>query len=51
MRKNHRILKLFVTVVLGINIAACGSAGQTIVETPTFTPTITLTPSPTVTVT
>jgi len=51
MRKNHLILKLFLFIVLGINLQACGSIQQMIQETPTPTPTITLTPSPTLTAT
>src|SRR3972149_614429 len=45
MRKNQLILKLFVIIVLGINLQACGSIQQMIQGTPTPTPTITLTPS------
>ena len=51
MRKNHLMLKLFVIVILGINLQACGSIQQMIQGTPTFTPTVTLTPSPTLTAT
>ncbi len=55
MRKNHLILKLFVIILLGINLQACGSIQQMIqgtpTFTPTFTPTITLTPSLTPTAT
>lgn len=51
MRKYHLILNLFVIVILGINMQACGSIQQMIQGTPTFTPTITLTPSPTFTAT
>jgi hypothetical protein len=51
MRKNHLILKLFLFIVLGMNLQACGSIQQMIQGTPTFTPTITLTPSLTPTAT
>lgn len=51
MRWQHLILKLFVAVLVGINIQACGSMQQMLQGTPTSTPTITLTPSPTLTAT
>ena len=51
MRKNHLIRKLFVIVMLGIQLQACGLTGQMIQGTPTLTPTSTLPPSPTLTVT
>jgi len=47
MRKYHLLLKLFVAIVLGINLQACGSIQQMLQGTLTFTPTIPLTPSPT----
>jgi len=55
MRKNHLTLTLFMTIVLGINLEACGSIQQMIQGTPTSTPTITptssLTPTATLTLT
>lgn len=46
MRKSHLNWQLFVIILLGISLQACGSIQQMIQGTPTFTPTITLTPSP-----
>lgn len=40
------ILTLFVIVIVGVNLQSCGSIQQPIQGTPTFTPAITLTPSP-----
>ncbi|HMB22790.1 MAG: hypothetical protein ACM33V_10555 [Chloroflexota bacterium] len=45
MRNNHLVRKLFVIVLLGINLQACGSIGRMVQGTLTFTPTVTLAPS------
>jgi hypothetical protein len=51
MRKSHLLPGLFVVILMGINLQACGSIQQIIQGTPTFTPTVTLTPSLTATAT
>lgn len=51
MRKNHPTLKIFVAILLGISLQACGSVQQMMEGTPTFTLTTTLTPSLTPTAT
>lgn len=51
MQKDYRLLKIFIIVILGINLQACGSIQQMIQGTPTFTPTITPTPTLTATAT
>jgi hypothetical protein len=45
MRRNHLTLELFVIILLGITLQACGSIQQLIQGTPTFLPTMTLSPS------
>lgn len=51
MKKDHLKLVLTVMVLLGFLLQGCGSVQQLIQGSPTFTPTITLTPSPSPTAT